>query len=410
MRDRLFIRIDRDFPEQVNWLRVSDDAGRRWAMSRGDLSDASREAVGCQLIVLVPGAEVLLTEAMIPSRQRQHIINAVPFALEDQLASDIDDMHFALGPRNDAGMVPVAVVSQQIMRDWLESLRDAGLEPDLMVPDMLALPLQDKGWSVLHDGAEVLVRQGPYAGAVIDTAAASAWFDLALAEQGDDRPEQIKLFDNQHNQDDRLVLQTDNIVVDAVESGEASLPFLARHFTSTPVINLIQGDYSPREQFGRLLRPWRLTAALLAVLIFLGTAKTMIDYYSLSVTSERLSAEINQIYRDTFPDAVRVVNARVQMESKLAELSAGGSAGDQGFLQLLGLIGEPMQKINGIELQHAAYQDGRLSLLLRIKDLQLLEQLKQGLLGNKNLNVDIQSAASRDDYVDARLLLWRQGS
>jgi len=408
MRDRLFLRIEPGFPEQVSWLRVSDDAERRWSLAHGALTDVGHEAAGCQLIVLVPGADVLLTEAAVPSRQRQHIINAVPFALEDQLASDIDELHFALGPRNEAGIVAVAVVAQQTMRDWLMQLRAAGLEPDIMVPDVLALPLPDNDWTVLHDGGVVLVRQGPYAGAAIDMAAAAAWFDLALGEQGD-VPAQIRLFDCQYGSDAELVLNASTVPIDAVAQQEVPLQWLAQHFSSAHSINLIQGDYSPREQIGRLLRPWRVAGGLLAVLIILAVGQTVMDFMLLSKTSERLTTEINQVYLDTFPDARKVVDARLQMERKLAELATGGGVG-QGFLSLLALSSKPLQSIESVELQHAIYQDGRLNLSLRIKSLQLLEQLKQALLSDKVLNVEIQSAASRDDVVDVRMQLWRQGS
>ena len=133
------------------------------------------------------------------------------------------------------------------------------------------------------------------------------------------------------------------------------------------------------------------------------------DFMLLSKTSERLTTEINQVYLDTFPAARKVVDARLQMERKLAEFATGGGAG-QGFLSLLALSSKPLQSIERVVLKHAIYQDGRLSLSLRIKSLQLLEQLKQALLSDKVLNVAIQSAASRDDVVDVRLQLWRQGS
>lgn len=410
MRDRLFIRIDSDFPEQVSWLRLSDEDGQRWSMSRGSLGDASREATGCQLTVLVPGVDVLLTRAVVPSRQRQHIISAVPYALEDQLTSDVEDMHFALGPRADDGQVPVAVVSRQRMHDWLGRLREAGLEPDIMVPDVLALPAQDAGWTALHDDEAILIRQGPYAGAVIDTQAAPTWFELALSESRDTRPETIRLFDCQYDSDARLTLETGDVTVEAVAQAEPPLQFLAQHFSTDTVINLIQGEYSRREQIGRLFRPWRLAMVLLVAVVLLGMVVSVADYLSLQARSQYLRAEIERIYLDTFPDAHKVVDARVQMETKLAELGAGGGIDDQGFLSLVDLMGQPLQKIQGVELRHASYQDGRLSLSIKIKSLQVLEQLKQKLLEHQGLNVDIQSAASRDDYVDARLQLSRQGS
>jgi hypothetical protein len=107
MRDRIFLHIGAAFPEQLDWLRstrvsaaqterVTEVSGaaspnaagsmdavtitgdNHYTLSRGSLAEIARAASGCQIIVLVPGELVTLTRAVVPSRQRQHIINAVP--------------------------------------------------------------------------------------------------------------------------------------------------------------------------------------------------------------------------------------------------------------------------------------------------------------------------------------------
>lgn len=443
MRDRFFLHIGSTFPEQIDWLRVpmsgaaaqtaqsesladvvrsTEGTGtvielpgdnvmtqaRGLRVATGSLAEAAREASGCQLIVLVPGTAVTLTEASIPSRQRQHILSAVPYALEDQLASDIELLHFALGPRSDAGVVAVAVVSRELMDRWLGALRSAGLEPDTMIPDLLALPVINEGWVAMRDESRLWLRQGPYAGAVVDGAEATQWLDLVLSELAEDqRPTRIRWLDCRSAAE--VNVDVTGITVD-VESGAGSpLSLLAANYSGDHAINLIQGEYSPREQLGRLLRPWWASAALLLAVMVFAFVQLLSQYFSLVSSSDRLGSEIEQVYRTTFPEARKIVDARAQMEQQLLELGAGGH-GVQGFLPLLAGIGAPLHGVAGIDVRHASYQDGKLSLSLRIKDLQLLEQLKQSLIKDGGVSVEIQSAASRDAYVDARLLIWKQAS
>lgn len=429
MRDRLFMRIDQDFPAKVSWFRVGASSDRRCSQSRGSLMDAATEASACQLIVLVPGADVLLSQVAVPSRQRQHIINAVPFALEDQLASDIDELHFALGPRNKEGVVPVAIVAREKMTAWLHQLREAGLDPHIMLPDVLALPWQENTWTLLHDDQLVLVRKNIYNAAVIDALAFNAWLELALNEAGEDKPKNIQLLEYQQdskaglkvniadavtdempdNADEKPV--SSEILIEVVEPSGDPLQLFAENFSADNCLNLIQGEYSRREQIGRLLRPWRLAAAFVLVLSLLAVGKSVGDYIALNNLNTQLRAEINQIYLDTFPKARKVVNARLQMERKLSALKiSSGTDNTRGFLPILAMIGKPLKGIEGADLRHVTYQDGRLNLSLRIKSLQLLEKLKIELLKNKNINVDIKSASSRDEYVDARLQLWQKGT
>ncbi len=343
-----------------------------------------------------------LTSARVPSKQRQHILNAVPYTLEDQLASDIDSLHFAMGPRNDEGIVPVAVVAMQQMDGWMSQLRGAGVEPDILLPDIFGLPLNPGAWTLVQDDERFWLRWGAYNGLVVEGQDVQQWLDLTLAEQ-EQQPQQIRWYTTPAVENDVPTYQSDTITIEHSAEDKTPLQFFAEHFSDGHYINLIQGDYSQREQFGRLLRPWRQAAVLVLVLIMLGFGGLVIDYFSLSAASKRLSGQINQVYLDTFPEAKKVVDAPVQMQQKLIELGAGDVTAGGGFLPLLGRIGATIGSADSVDLRHASYQAGRLSLSLRIKNLQLLEQLKSELVKLGGLAVEIQSAASRDGFVDARL-------
>jgi len=407
MRDRLFILIGSEFPVQVEWLRSSDNAEQHWTMSRSSLADVAKEIAGCQLIVLVPGTEVSLVEAVVPSKQRQHIVSAVPYVLEDQLASDIETLHFALGPRSNNGVVPVVVVAKSRMYEWLEQLRAVSIEPDIMLPDMLALPLLVEEWTVLLDKDNAWVRQGLYSGVVVDSSEIQQWLTLAIDEQGEHHPKIIRCIGRRELEACDIQLSAVDVHIDTEISDDAPLQIFAKNFTDTESINLIQGEYSPREQLGRFLRPWRYTAILFIVVVVFGFGSLVQNYFSLSATSARLASEINQVYLETFPDARKVVDASAQMKQKLIELGAGDVAQGNDFLQLLANVGETVQAVPSVDFRHVSYQGGKLNLSLRIKDLQMLEQLKLALIKNSALEVDIQSAASRDNYVDARLQIGK---
>ena len=88
----------------------------------GALKDAAAMAVGKQVIVLVPGTDVILTSVTVPTRNRNRMAAAVPYLLEEQLAADVDESHFALGERDAEGRVAVAVVSRARMDAWLAAL------------------------------------------------------------------------------------------------------------------------------------------------------------------------------------------------------------------------------------------------------------------------------------------------
>ncbi len=103
MSARLLIRLKPDQERLVTWLRAGDQAIENTDSRRDTLSGVAREAAGCRVTVLVPATSVLLTHVSLPVKNRQRLLQAIPFALEEQLASDIDMQHFVLGQQGHDG-------------------------------------------------------------------------------------------------------------------------------------------------------------------------------------------------------------------------------------------------------------------------------------------------------------------
>jgi general secretion pathway protein L len=136
-----------------------------------------------RVVVLVPGEDVALHAARVPvGRNRQRLLRAIPFALEEQLASDIEDLHFAIG-KPDGDQYPVAVVERRQMDAWAKLLREAGISAHQWVPETLAVPHAGDGWDLLPDGERVLVRSGDCSGFTCDADTLEVMTTLVAAEE-----------------------------------------------------------------------------------------------------------------------------------------------------------------------------------------------------------------------------------
>ena len=154
MADTLLIRLAPDLQGLRDWLLVDLQGQVKTPVQSGAPTSAVVSGAR-RVVVLVPGAEVSLYEARVPGRNRQRVLRAIPFALEEQLADDVEMLHFALGDSLGADRYPVAVVERQRMDAWLAQLREAGISAHQWVPDTLALPRTD-GWSLLPEAEEFL--------------------------------------------------------------------------------------------------------------------------------------------------------------------------------------------------------------------------------------------------------------
>ena len=400
MVETLLIRLSPAAQGFRDWLLVDEQGLGKGPVQRG-APDAGVINRIRHVVVLVPGSEVSLFEVQVPGRNRQRVTRAAPYVLEEQLATDVEQLHFALGAVREDNRYPVAVVERARMDDWQALLQEHGISASQCVPDILAVPAED-GWGLLVEAGTVLVRSGDYAGFATDAENLPLLFSmLQLKEQA---PESARVFGS-------TVLDLEGVDLDLVEDPAQPLELLARGYSQGPVIDLLQGAYSRREEWGRLLRPWKISAALLLAGVILAGVSTGLNYQHLSGQKEQLAAEIEAVYRKTFPKARRIVNPRAQMEQQLKKLQGKTGGGSTDFLAMLAETATVIRAAKGIDVRGASYRDGRLDLDLMADNLQILDKLKQDLISGGRMEAEIQSATTeRDKKVKSRMRVQGKAS
>ena len=382
------------------------------ATRHGGPEDAAGDLSGRSCRVFVPGSEILLAEVKLPTQNRQRLLQAVPFALEEQLGEDPEELHFALGRRHpDTGALAVAVVARRTLDGWLERLRQAGVQVQALLPDLLALPWQPDCWQIAIERGLARVRTGPTSGFAIELDALAPMLGLALGEAGQaGAPGRIEITVFQGADDTDQAPDLSGLVTDGIEIEQSHvegdlLGLLAGTRQDEFAIDLLQGPYNRREQLGRHLRPWLGVAGLAAAWLLVLAIGQIVEYRQLGRELEANRARIHEVYQAVFPGGRKQNDYtiyRSQMKRELDRLRTRGNGGD--FLGLLHLAGQALRE-HHVELQGSRYRDGALDLELRAGDLASLDRLKQTLAGHAGLEVELQNATSRDGRVEGRLRL-----
>ena len=398
--NELFILIGAAAPENICWAERAPSG----SLSVGQCSLAAvaeKSAGPCRLIVLVPGTDVYLAEVELPAGNTKRSLATIPFAMEENLACDVEDIHFAW-PDQRQRLLPVAAVASEKMSHWLAMLHQAGLEPDVMIPTTLALPEHDGCLTIVAAADEVLVA-GAGSNYAVDPANLLTILRLALAGDKGQGRKAIAFYQCSDHDFDfaSLDIEVREKRVEALPGSEALMAVLVAAYDEGRIINLLQGPFSRHAEWSKVWHKWRLAAVLLVVCLVLALTSFSLDYLQLSRHSRDLTAKINDVYRQTFPSAKKIVNVRAQMAQKLAMLRDSGKKG-QGFLDIIDLSGPALMASKGFKLEGMRYLAGRLDLEFSIADLQVLDDLK-ARLSAAGLAVEIKAATSAEGKVQARM-------
>jgi general secretion pathway protein L len=396
----------------AEWLVIDEAGTHPGEVQSGPLTDAAILGAGRKQVVLIPGTDALLAEPVVPVKSGAKLVQVVPFALEEQLASDVDDLHFAVGKRDTRPGVPVAVVAHAHMEAWLAALRQAGLAPDAIYAETAVLPPTPNGVTLLVDHSRVYVRRAETPGAVLEVQPLIEALQLALAS-GDEAREHVTIYVGEDDyEQERDLLEglrefTASLQLRLLPGG--ALPLLAATVAQSAPVNLLQGKYLVKNTLNISFAPWRY-AALLAV-IFFGVHLGIKGWQHLKYqrTEAQLDAAIADVYQEAMPGAPLPdpLQARKQMEARLAALRGGGPAG--GLMAALSTLGEAVGQVPGTNIEAISYRDNITDLRVLTPSVDALDRIKQAA-GQRGVAAEIQSATPRDSKTEARLQFKTPGA
>ena len=316
-------------------------------------------------------------------------MKAVPFALEDQLASPVEDLHFALGEAA-GGKVPVAVVARAALRRWLEALAAHGIRADAMLPDVLALAPPAQGANVFIEGERSLLRNADGCACACDSAALDQWLGVLA-------PTAIEVRDCRAAPRAAFAVP----VTAYQERCADPLAELAAQLREPAAIDLLQGEFAPIHRHAPAARLWRRAALFAAAAIVLGLAYAGGDYLRLKHQAERLDVEQREALRSSLPDLAQVPgDPRSLMESALRRLR--GDRSGTGLLPLLSRVAPVLAGTTRVQLRGLEYRNATLELALRAPDVPALDLVREQLAG-VGLDVEVTAANSGDHGVEGRL-------
>jgi general secretion pathway protein L len=271
---------------------------------------------------LVPTSDVLLKWVELPAKAGRKALAAIPFILEEEISGDISQQFFALGPKEGNNQA-VAIVNKAKLQSWLKIIADAGLTCEQLIPDVLALPLEDKSaWSVLELGQQMLVRKDEWAGLQGER----GWLIQAInhiARQYTKQTAQTPSINDYSGMDLADLKHLDISVMPL----ELPMKVLAQGVASAK-FNLLQGEYKINNKVPGQWKKWRLAAALAVVALFTSLIDKSLEQNQLVNQLTSLKLQVKSEYKRAFPNAgaYRDLKTTMGRQMKALETSGGGAS------------------------------------------------------------------------------------
>lgn len=374
---RTIIYLHSSEPLEASWIILNSDNSIADAVIHGELTQLAAAANHSDVTLIVPTQDVLLTSTTLPKINRQRLMQALPYALEEKLIADVDELHFAIVDHQPDGTLPVAVTAKSKMTLWLNLCNELSINPTRIISNIFALPYAEKKWFVSIDGENCSVRKDKYTGFACEKANLPTLLEL--------------------ERDPEVTIETLHF------PGDGFLDKVVAAVDHYPAINLLQGEFQAHRSMSETKKRWLLagyaTLGWLAVMLF----SNIFSIFLLHHQSSSLETQINAIYRRNFPESSAIVAPKERMEGKLNRIENQANRND--FLALLAYLGKDAAH-SPIQIHNLDFRDHVLTAELTADKFDDLDTLVKKLTQD-GLTAKQQSAAISGTQVKATLILQR---
>ncbi len=388
-------------------LLISTEAPHQWAkldkkgmaVDKGELNDESFLSMVpkgiTSIIGVLPGELVTLHSVEVPTNRYANMLSAVPYALEEKLSEDIDNLHFSVLDWKAGQAAEVAVISKAALDKTLERFGEAGLTLDSLIPDYALLPIHAESNVMVAqvDTERYIVKQGPYQAAIMDQFALEYWWQEVDKSQSFTVSQRELANEMKENGGEQVSLWE----IGSDFSGwleHAPLP-------DTHRFSLLREGYEPEH-----LKPnnnvlnWAVGIAACALLLLGGS--NWLELNNLKTQHQANEDEIKSLFAQAFPEQEYLDQPRRQISSLLSIDDSGDV--DEKFQYLLQVVSKIVPENNAL-FGEINYRNSALQVGVLAPSFATLEKMTTQIDQTDGVRAALVSSGSEADKVKGQIKL-----
>ncbi|WP_413285431.1 type II secretion system protein GspL [Vibrio sp. MA40-2] len=379
MSEFLTVRLSRNQQTPIQWLVWSTSQNEIIASgelsSREQLPELATYAYQRTAILLLDSRDVLLVDTELPTGAGRRIEAMLPYLLEDDIAQDVEELHFSILAKS-AKNIQVAAVDKKYLIGWLDAFASVGIIFKQAMPDTQALPLLDDGIATLKIDSQWLFRKSLYQSVTIE----EQWLDF-FVESDWCRSEA-----HQYNIVSYTPTPASQVHNQRWRSAEPELvmALLTKGALSSSV-NLLTGSLKPQSSILKNITVWRKVVIAACLFLVVLTVQRGVEVNRYETQAKSYHAESERIFREIFPDKQRIptVSYLKRLMSDEEHRLSGGTSG-RSILDWLALLPDALQDQPSVQISNIRYDAnrGEIRLDVSMQDFQTFELVRTKLSEN----------------------------
>jgi len=363
----LTVRLSSEPQSPVQWLVWS--TSQQEVIASGELSsweqldELTPYAEKRSCIALLPGSECLIKRVEIPKGAARQFDSMLPFLLEDEVAQDIEDLHLTILDK-DATHATVCGVDREWLKQALDLFREANIIFRKVLPDTLAVPLEEQGISALQIDQHWLLRQGKYQAVSIS----EAWLPMFLQSDwvvAGEEEQATTIFSYTAMPSDDVQQQSG--LEWQAKPAELVMSLLSQQ-AITSGVNLLTGTFKTKSSFSKYWRVWQKVAIAACLLVAVIVTQQVLKVQQYEAQAQAYRMESERIFRAVLPGKQRIPTVsylKRQMNDEAKKY--GGSGEGDSLLGWLALLPETLGQVKTIEVESIRYDGNRSEVRLQAK-------------------------------------------
>tara|TARA_B100001094_G_scaffold297085_1_gene319797 strand:+ start:3441 stop:4667 length:1227 start_codon:yes stop_codon:yes gene_type:complete len=408
MSNKTIIRLNENSPESAEWIEISDQGRQISAPQSGALQNLPNQLRSNPIFVLLPGTETTTKFLKLPIKSFQKIRAAIPFALEEELAGDIKDLHFSFIKIKGNDEIPIVIIEKKRLNYYQQLLDDCNIEAHLITSELFGLEMIKNTITAMIEPNKIMINNGSNISVVIEN---DNSHDINnIINQIKESANYIQVYlredikNHEHLSND-LKDNHDNIDIKLIPSH--SLQKLSQTIINSNSVNLLQGKYAAKIDLEKYFKPWKYAAISIIALCFTLLLNKALLYNKLTNDESDLATRFANEYKK-FDSRIRNINDPIQLISALQNNGPIKSEVSL-FLGSLDNLSEAINR-NNAYINSITYQDNIVNIRITSPDVTSLDKIRRNINQNSVFLATILSTNQISNNIESRLELRLRGS